>query len=119
MRFSTLASSPSDTSARQAVVSAAGTLASAFQSASSQVAAVNTGVSQTAVSVVGEVNGLTKTIAALNQQISALSPDADAGQLEDQRQTAIAQLSQYIGAGSGDNGEAMGSRFRRVTGRFW
>lgn len=95
--FSALASAPSDTSSRQAVLNAAGTLTQAFQSASSQVASINAGLSQTAVSVVGQVNGLTKTIATLNQQIGALSPDADAGTLEDQRQAAIAQLSQYIG----------------------
>ena len=95
--FSALANAPSDTSARQAVLSAAGTLTQAFQSASNQVASVNAGLSQTAVSVVSQVNGLAKTIATLNQQIGALSPNADAGTLEDQRQVAIAQLSQYVG----------------------
>jgi flagellar hook-associated protein 1 FlgK len=43
------------------------------------------------------VNSLTATIAGLNGQISQLSPNADAGTLEDQRQAAIAQLSQYVG----------------------
>jgi flagellar hook-associated protein 1 FlgK len=95
--FSALANSPSNTSSRQAVLSAANALASAFQSTTRQVASTNDGLSQTAISVVGEVNGLTKTIATLNHQISTLSPNADAGTLEDQRQAAVAQLSQYIG----------------------
>jgi flagellar hook-associated protein 1 FlgK len=95
--FSALADAPSNPSARQAVLTAAGTLTQAFQTASTQVGQVNAGLAQTAVSVVGEVNGLTKTIAALNQQIGALSPNADAGGLEDQRQAAIAQLSQDVG----------------------
>jgi len=46
---------------------------------------------------VGQVNSLTKTIASLNAQITSLSPNADAGALEDQRQQAIAQLSQLVG----------------------
>ncbi|SFS18695.1 flagellar hook-associated protein 1 FlgK [Granulicella pectinivorans] len=95
--FSTLASSPASTSSRQAVLSAASTLASAFQSASTQITSTNAGLSQTATSIVSTVNGLTKTIATLNQQIGTLSPNADAGALEDQRQAAVAQLSQYIG----------------------
>jgi len=46
---------------------------------------------------VDTVNGLLSSIATLNQKISSTSPDSDAGALEDQRQQAIAQLSQYIG----------------------
>jgi len=95
--FSALANAPSDTSARQAVLAAAGTLAQAFQTSSNQVNSVQSSLAQTAVSTVGMVNGLAKTIAALNQQIGAISPNADAGPLEDQRQAAIAQLSQYVG----------------------
>ena len=43
------------------------------------------------------MNTLTATIASLNQQIASISPNRDAGTLEDQRQAAIAQLSQYVG----------------------
>jgi flagellar hook-associated protein 1 FlgK len=46
---------------------------------------------------VDTVNGLLSSIATLNQKISSTSPGSDAGPLEDQRQQAIAQLSQYIG----------------------
>ena len=41
--------------------------------------------------------GLTAAIAGLNLQIQEYKPGSDAGALEDQRQTDIAQLSQYIG----------------------
>jgi flagellar hook-associated protein 1 len=58
---------------------------------------VSSGLDQQVTSIVGQVNSLTATIANLNGQISALSPKGDAGTLEDQRQAAIAQLSQYIG----------------------
>ena len=95
--FSSLAAAPTDTATRQAVLSAAGALASAFQSASDSIASTSSGLTQTAVSVVSKVNGLTTEIATLNQQINSLSPNADAGELEDQRQQAIADLSQYVG----------------------
>ena len=48
-------------------------------------------------SSVSQVNALTATIATLNGQIQQTSPDADAGTLENQRQAAIAQLSQLVG----------------------
>ncbi len=96
--LSTLANQPTDTASRQAVLSTAGSLATAFQSASSQVAAVNEDLSQSAGSVVDKINSLTTEIAQLNVQIGSLLPErADAGTLEDQRQQAIADLSQYIG----------------------
>ncbi len=96
--FSTLANQPTDTASRQAVLSAAGTLATALQSASSQVSSVGDDLSQSAASVVDKINSLTGEIANLNVQIGALLPlRADAGTLEDQRQQAIADLSQYVG----------------------
>jgi flagellar hook-associated protein 1 FlgK len=95
--LSTLASNPSDTATRQNVLTAANTLAAAFNSASNQLTQVSTGLNQQVVGDVSQVNSLTKTIASLNTQITALSPNADAGTLEDQRQQAIAQLSQLVG----------------------
>ncbi len=92
-----LASDPSDTSTRQSVLNAANTLAEQFNSAANQLTQISAGLDQQVGSVVSQVNSLTATIASLNGQISELSPKADAGTLEDQRQAAIAQLSQYIG----------------------
>jgi flagellar hook-associated protein 1 FlgK len=95
--LSALASNPSDTATRQNVLSAANNLAGAFNSAANQLAQVSTSLNQQVVSDVGQVNSLTTTIASLNAQITSLSPNADAGTLEDQRQSAIAQLSQLVG----------------------
>jgi flagellar hook-associated protein 1 FlgK len=95
--LSALAGNPSDTATRQSVLTAANSLAAAFNSASNQLTQVSTSLSQRVTGDVSQVNSLTKTIASLNTQITALSPSADAGTLEDQRQQAIAQLSKLVG----------------------
>jgi flagellar hook-associated protein 1 FlgK len=95
--LSALASNPSDTTTRQNVLSTANTLASAFNSSAQQLAHVSSSLDQQVGTVVGQVNALTATIASLNQQVSSISPGQDAGVLEDQRQLAITQLSQYVG----------------------
>src|SRR6202021_1192941 len=82
---------------RENVVSAAQTPASTFNSGSNQLAQVSSSLNQQVVGDVGQVNSLTATIASLNTQITSLSPNADAGTLEDQRQLAITQLSQLVG----------------------
>ncbi len=48
-------------------------------------------------SVAGQANALLESIAQLNTQIEATSPDADAGTLEDQRQEDLTNLSQLMG----------------------
>jgi flagellar hook-associated protein 1 FlgK len=95
--LSALASDPSDTATRQNVLSAAQTLADTFNSTSNQVAQVSSSLNQQVVGDVGQVNSLTTMVASLNAQITSLSPNADAGTLEDQRQLAITQLSQLVG----------------------
>ena len=95
--LSGLAANPSDAATRQGVLSAASTLATTFNSAANQLAAISTGINQTVQSSVAAINGLTATIARLNKAIGSASPGGDAGALEDQRQVAIAQLSQYVG----------------------
>ena len=92
-----LAASPSSAVTRTAVLNAATALASAFNTASTQLGSVQTSIDGELQSSVPAVNALTATIAQLNTQIGASSPNADAGALEDQRQAAIAQLSQYVG----------------------
>lgn len=95
--LSSLQANPSDNSVRQGVLSAAQTLASDFNSASSEIAQQTVGLNQQVSGVVGEVNSLTASIASLNLQIESSSPHGDAGTLEDQRQQDLTQLSQYIG----------------------
>jgi flagellar hook-associated protein 1 FlgK len=95
--LSTLGTNPSSASTRQSVLSAAKTLVAAFNAAANQLGQVSSSLDQQAGTLVGNVNSLTSTIASLNQQIASLSPGKDAGSLEDQRQLALAQLSQYVG----------------------
>jgi flagellar hook-associated protein 1 len=95
--LSALTNTPSDTATRQSVLSAANTLAGEFNSTANQLTQVSSSLNQQVVGDVNQVNSLTATIASLNMQIASLSPNADAGTLEDQRQLTIAQLSQLVG----------------------
>lgn len=95
--LSSLAANPSDTATRQDVLSTANALAGALNSAANQLAQTSSSLNQQVAGDVSQVNSLTTTIASLNAQISSLSPNADAGTLEDQRQLAITQLSQLVG----------------------
>jgi flagellar hook-associated protein 1 len=95
--FSKLAGNPTDSATRQIVLAAANALASSFNSASNQLSSLSSGLDQEVGTIVGQVNSLTASIASLNQQIAAISPNSDAGALEDQRQQAIQQLSQLVG----------------------
>lgn len=95
--FTSLSAAPTDSATRQAVLSAASTLAGAFNAAASQLTDISKSVNSGLASSVSQVNGLTTAIAGLNQQISELAPNSDAGTLEDQRQSAIGQLSQLVG----------------------
>ena len=92
-----LTGSPSDAAIRQGVLSAASALANGFNTASTQLGQVSASINGEISSSVLQVNALTGIIAKLNAQIGSTSPDTDAGPLENQRQAAIAQLSQYIG----------------------
>ncbi len=95
--LSQLSANPSDASVRQSVLSAAKALASTFNASAQQLSQISSSLDQQVGTVVGQVNTLTATIATLNKQIASLSPNQDAGTLEDQRQLAITQLSQYVG----------------------
>jgi flagellar hook-associated protein 1 FlgK len=92
-----LSANPSDGPTQQNVLSAAQTLASAFNAAATGLAAVQKSVNSNLAGSVTQVNALTSSIAALTQQIQSISPNQDAGQLEDQRQSDITQLSKLIG----------------------
>ncbi len=95
--LSALTGNPADAATRQSVLSTASSLAAAFNSASGQLAQISSNLDQQAVSDVSQVNSLTSDIASLNGQIANQNPNIDAGALEDQRQHAIASLSQLVG----------------------
>jgi flagellar hook-associated protein 1 FlgK len=95
--LSSLEANPSDTATRQQVLTAATTLAGAFNTASSQISQVSASLNQQVTGDVGQINTLTSSIASLNAKIASNSPNGDAGTLEDQRQEDIDQLSQLVG----------------------
>src|SRR5271170_3017488 len=95
--LSSLEANPSDTATRQQVLTAASALAGAFNTASSQISQISASLDQQVSGDVGQINTLTSSIASLNSKIASLSPDGDAGTLEDQRQEDIDQLSQLVG----------------------
>jgi flagellar hook-associated protein 1 len=92
-----LATDPADSSLRQGVLTAAGNLATAFNTAAnnltSQSASLNASVQQT----VGQINQLTQQIAQLNGQIGDIqNAGENAGTFIDQRTQLIDQLSSLV-----------------------
>ena len=92
-----LTANPTDSATRSSVLTAASTLASAFNQAATGIADQVSTLNGQVENAAKQIDGLTSTIAQLNGQITALSPGADAGTLEDQRQVAIKQLANIIG----------------------
>ena len=100
-----LSANPSDSAARQGVVTSGQNLAAAIQQDSSNVQALqgntDTGVQQS----VTQVNQLAKQIAALNITISGIEGvGQDPGQALDQRTQLVRQLSGLIGISEADAG---------------
>jgi flagellar hook-associated protein 1 FlgK len=95
--LSSLEANPSNNALRQDVLSTATTLAGDISSAAASINSQKSALNQEASAVTSQVNALTSGIAQLNQQIETISPNADAGTLEDQRQQDLSQLSKLIG----------------------
>lgn len=95
--FSSLETNPTNSALRESILSSASTLAVDISNAANSLNAQRSGLNQQAVGVVDQVNALATAIAQLNKQIQSISPNSDAGTLEDQRQLDLSQLSQLIG----------------------
>ncbi len=95
--YTQLESSPTSNPDRQQVLSSATTLAADISSAAASLDAQQSSLDQSASTIVTQVNAITASLAQVNQQIQSLSPNSDAGPLEDQRQSDLSQLSQLIG----------------------
>jgi flagellar hook-associated protein 1 len=92
-----LATSPSDLSLRQGVLTAADNLATAFNTTANNLTAQQTSLNQSVEQTVGQINQLTQQIAQLNGQISNLeNVGENAGTFVDQRTQAIDQLSSLV-----------------------
>ncbi|WP_186132690.1 flagellar hook-associated protein FlgK [Burkholderia gladioli] len=94
----TVANNAGNQSTQQTALSAGQTLATQINAAGAQFDALRTQVNQQLQSSVTSVNALTAQIAQLNQQIAtAGSQGQPPNQLLDQRDQAVASLSQYVG----------------------
>jgi flagellar hook-associated protein 1 FlgK len=92
-----LSTNPSDLSLRQAVLTAAGNLASSFNVAANNLTNQRTNLDASVEQTVGQINQLTQQIAQLNGQISALqNVGQNPGTFVDQRTQLIDQLSSLV-----------------------
>ena len=70
---------------------------SASPSAAGSINAQQASLDQSVGTLVTQVNAITASLAQVNRQIQSISPNSDAGSLEDLRQADLTQLSQLIG----------------------
>lgn len=96
----TIAASPSNTASREAALGNMQSIVSQFNSLTSQFNDVNSGVNTQLQGAVANVNTLSAQIASLNKQITIQQSTTGQApnQLLDQRDAAVASLSQLVGA---------------------
>jgi flagellar hook-associated protein 1 len=93
--ISQLSTDPASTPDRQAVLTAAQNLASAFNSTEQNLDSIQSGLNQTVQQNVTQINSLTQQIAQLNVQVGQMQRlGQDPGSLGDQETQLIQQLSQ-------------------------
>ena len=95
----TSAGTPSDTAARQLLLTNAQTLSNRFNAMASQMKQQNEGINGQLTTMTGQVNQLTASIAALNQQIAQASSSSGSGpsNLLDARNEAVRSLNELVG----------------------
>ena len=95
----TSAGTPSDTAARQLLLTNAQTLSNRFNALASQMTQQNEGINSQLTTLTGQVNQLTSSIASLNQQISQASTSTGSGpsNLLDARNEAVRSLNELVG----------------------
>jgi flagellar hook-associated protein 1 FlgK len=92
-----LASRPSDGSTRQVVLARAQDMATRFNSAANQLGTIQAGIAEDLKTSVGEVNGLAKSIATVNNQIAAAQGTGQPpNDLLDERDRLVNQLSALV-----------------------
>ena len=95
--LSTLSSAPTDLAARQAALSSADQVASAFNQNARSLSDAESAADQSVVGDVAQINKLAGQIAGLDQQIAQLNKDQDGGTLVDQRDQLTQQLAGLAG----------------------
>ncbi|PPA04393.1 flagellar hook-associated protein FlgK [Pseudomonas sp. MWU12-2312b] len=94
-----VATSPTDDTSRQSVLTGAQALSSRFNSIAKQLNDQNTNLNGSLSDMAGQVNKLATSIANLNQKISELSTgSSQPNDLLDSRNEAVRQLSELVGA---------------------
>ena len=124
--LSTVANNPQDPASRQAAIGDMQSLVSQFNEMTSEFNDVRNNVNTQITGAVSQINQLSTQIAALNKQI-VLSQGAANGQqpnqLLDQRDAAVTQLSQLVGATTTNNADGsinvqIGNGQTLVSGQF-
>ena len=95
--ISQLSTNPTDSNARQAVLTSANNLANSFHQAVSALNTIGTGLDQSVPQTVDQINRLTSQIATLNGQVAQMQGlGKDPGTTQDQRDELIRQLSGLV-----------------------
>jgi len=95
--MSQLSTNPTDSNARQAVLTSANNLADSFHQAVSSLNSIGTGLDQSVPQTVDQINRLTTQIANLNGQVAQMQGlGQDPGTIQDQRDELIRQLSGLV-----------------------
>jgi flagellar hook-associated protein 1 len=95
--LSQLSTNPTDTGARQQVLTAANNLAGSFHQAVSSLGTIQAGLDQSVPQTVDQINRLTSQIAVLNGQVAQTQGlGRDPGATQDQRDELIRQLSTLV-----------------------
>jgi len=103
-----LSSNPADGATQQVAVSSAANVASAFNSAASDLSQIQQGLDESIGGDVGQINSISAQIATLNGQIAvASSQGVSPNSLLDQQSQLVNNLAQIIGVQvqNGDNGQ--------------
>jgi flagellar hook-associated protein 1 FlgK len=99
--LSALSTDPSNSIARQTVLTDAGQVVAAFHQGAAVLSSAANSANQQVTSAVAQINSLTSQIAALNGQLaSAASSGQDGGALQDQRDQLTTQLAALVGIAS-------------------
>ncbi|TAL86742.1 MAG: flagellar hook-associated protein FlgK [Rhodanobacter sp.] len=95
--FGTVANAPNSTSARQAFLGSANSLATVFNTLGRQLDSQRGQINSQVTSTVSGINSTISNIADLNQQISQVSGTGKPNALLDQRDALVQTLSGYLG----------------------
>jgi flagellar hook-associated protein 1 len=98
--WSTVANDPTSTAARQALLSSAQSVASAFQTTNSQLQGLSSNINSSISGDVTQINSISSSIAKLNNQIGIATANGGGqppNDLLDQRDQLVSNLSQLVG----------------------